>query len=129
MPSGIEFDYLSFGGVAQDAWLVGITVVCLDGELNLFFVFNVTVQYDNKSKFLNLDILDESCNYHYYLEELVERYFINEDEIELPSQNLLECGQILFLDDRFYEIHLSYTIGGEIFNSVQENLRFSHEVS
>ena len=82
---------------------------------------------DNKSKFFNLDILDESSSY--YLEELVERYFINEDEIELPSQNLLECGQMLFLNDRFYEIHLSYYIGGETFNSVQDILGFSHEVA
>lgn len=82
---------------------------------------------DNKSKILNLVDLYESSNY--VLEELVEGYCINREEIEVPHQNLLENGEIFFLNDGLYEIELSYHIGGETFNSVQDILRFSNKVA
>ena len=82
---------------------------------------------DNKSKFLDLVYLYESTNYG--LDELVEGYFINEEEIEVPYKNLLERGEIFFLNDGFYEIELTYYIGGEKFNSVHDILRFSNAIA
>ena len=82
---------------------------------------------DDKSRIIGLINLSELS--YYILEDIVEECFINKDEIEFPSKNLLSSGGLFFLNDVLYEIELTYNIGGETFNYVHDILRFSNKIA